>query len=214
MEKLRKYVDELFKDSPQTKKTKELKEEMLLDLEEKYSDLIESGKKETEAFKEVVAGIGDVDELIKMHSKSDKEEDYKIKNRSAFVVSSCVGISILSLIVAIVLEEIIGVDDEITGIVFLSLCGVATCILIYHFMSIPKYKKADDTLVEEFKEWKNNKKKNRAIKRGISSILWTIITILYFAISFMTMAWHITWIIFIIGGLVEEIIHLIFSIME
>ena len=54
MEKIKKYVNELFKDAPKTNKTEELKEELLLDLTEKYNDLIKEGKTKTEAYNEVI----------------------------------------------------------------------------------------------------------------------------------------------------------------
>ena len=213
MDKIKNYVNDLFKEAPSTKKTRELKEELLLDLEEKYNDLVADGKKESEAYNEVISGIGDIDELLNMNQTVNSDENV-LRRRNALVVSACIGLYIMSFIVAIVLEEIVGADDSIIGISFFAICGLATCILIYNNMSKPRYLKKDDTMVEEFKEWKENKNKDNAIRKSISSILWTLITILYFIISFATMAWYITWIMFIIGGLIEQIINLIFKIKE
>mgnify|MGYP007005558589 CR=1 FL=1 len=39
-----------------------------------------------------------------------------------------------------------------------------------------------------------------------------ILLVIYFIVSFTTMAWHITWILFIINVLIEEIVKLIFSL--
>lgn len=212
MEKIRNYVEELFKDAANTKKARELKEELLLDLNEKYSDLIKEGKKETEAYKEVISGIGDIDELINMHKYEVDYEDLRRKN--ALVVSICVGLYILSVVAAIVLDEIVNADDAITGISFFVICGLSTCILIYHNMTKPNYLKKNDTMVEEFKEWKNNRNKNDEIRKSVVSIMWSMIVILYFIISFTTYAWYITWVLFIIGSLVNQIINLIFRIKE
>lgn len=213
MDKIKNYVDNLFKEAPSTKKTRELKEELLLDLEEKYNDLVADGKKESEAYNEVISGIGDIDELLNVNQTVNSDEN-ALRRRNALVVSICVGLYIMAFIVAIVLEEIVGADDSIIGISLFAICGLSTCILIYNNMSKPRYLKKDDTMVEEFKEWKENKNKDNAIRKSISSILWTLITILYFVISFATMAWYITWVMFIIGGLIEEIINLIFKIKE
>ena len=46
MNKIKNYVDDLFKDIRKTRKSEELKEELLSDLEEKYQDLIANGKNE------------------------------------------------------------------------------------------------------------------------------------------------------------------------
>jgi DNA integrity scanning protein DisA with diadenylate cyclase activity len=64
MENIKKYVNELFKDAPKTKKVKELQEELITNLEEKYNDLIKDGVDEKKAYNDVIAGIGDIDELI------------------------------------------------------------------------------------------------------------------------------------------------------
>lgn len=212
MDKIRNYIDELFINSPKNKKIRELKEELLLDLEEKYNDLIKDGKKETEAYNEVIAGIGDIDELIHINDNLDDIEESRKKH--ALLVSICVGIYILAFIVAIILDEVIHVSDAITGVSFFTLCGLATCILVYSSMSKPKYIKQDDTMVEEFKEWKSTKNNNKAIRKSISSIVWTLILAIYFIVSFATMAWYITWVLFIIGWLIESIVDLIFSVKE
>lgn len=63
-EKLRKHIDLLFSEAPQTKATMEVKEELLANLMEHCNDLMESGKSEDEAYAIVVSNIGDVSELI------------------------------------------------------------------------------------------------------------------------------------------------------
>ena len=43
-EKLQKRIEELFENAPKTRKTNELKEELLANLIDKYNDLVDSGK--------------------------------------------------------------------------------------------------------------------------------------------------------------------------
>ena len=50
-EKLRKYVEELFADAPKTSKMVELREEIFMNLKEKYNDLITAGASEEEAYR-------------------------------------------------------------------------------------------------------------------------------------------------------------------
>ena len=54
-------------------------------------------------------------------------------------------------------------------------------------------------------------KKNKLYKQ-VDSILALVFLVLYFLISFLTFAWHITWIIFIIYALASEIAKLILSL--
>lgn len=214
MEKIKNYIDDLFKEVPKTSKAKELKEELSLDLEEKYNDLIGEGKSETEAYNEVIAGIGDIDELIGS-IPAPISQHYQNANRkkTALVVSSSVFIYILSIIIIAIFEET-GMPEYLTVAAFLGLCGLATCLLIYHFMSMPKYDKIDETLVEDFKEWKVSKTKDLSIRRSIRTIILTLSVIVYLLVSFIFGAWHITWIIFLIAVLIIKIIDLCLDLKE
>ena len=90
--------------------------------------------------------------------------------------------------------------NEIVAIsIFLLICAISTCILIY---TQAIYKQN----IEE-------KHENKTYKQ-IESILSTITLIIYLSISFITMAWHITWFIWLIYALVMEIVKLILSLGE
>ena len=68
------------------------------------------------------------------------------------------------------------------------------------------YKRQDDTVVENFKEWNHENQGKRALQKSISSGVWALIVVLYFVISFTTQAWYITWLIFPIGAAVDNIV--------
>jgi hypothetical protein len=214
MEKIRKHVEELFAEAPKTKKIKDLQEELIVNLEEKYNDLVKADIDENKAYNEVISSIGDIDELIadfkEPHATINRD---LIRRKNALIVSICVGLYILCLISVIVLSSM-GMPDYIIASSFFSIAGISTCILIYHFMSVPKYKKVDDTLVEEFKEWKQQKTKTNELKKGITSILWTLIVVIYIIISFTFSAFYISWVIFLIGVVIQNIIELVFKMKE
>ena len=64
-EKIKSYVDNLFSNIKDDRQLIDIKEELLMNLNEKYEDLIESGKSEDQAFEQVVSGIGDINSLLK-----------------------------------------------------------------------------------------------------------------------------------------------------
>jgi len=198
MEKIKKYVNELFKDAPKTKKTEELKEELLLDLTEKYNDLITEGKTKAEAYNEVISGIGDTTELINSLNKPQIIKTNENRKKTALVVAISVFIYILSIVAVIVLAETGSPDYAIVSS-FLTLVAVATCLLIYHFMSLPKNNEV---------EIKRVRKEINPLKEGIGAIIWISATIIYILISFLTSAWHITWVIFLMAVVVQEIVKL------
>ncbi len=204
-ERLRKYIDNLFIEAPETKKTVELKEEILQNITDKYFDLLAEGKTEEAAYNIAIASIGDVNELIENLKKgtnniSNYSEEVleAARRKSALITAISVALYILSPILIITTGDLIGV------VLFLFLIAVATSLLIYNNMTKPKYIKMDDTIVEEFKEWKENRDKKGL--NAINSAIWSLTTTLYLVISFLSGAWHITWIIFIISGCITSII--------
>lgn len=215
-EKIRIYVNNLFKEAPNTKAVNDMKDEIISNAVDKYNDLIEEGKNDKEAYEKVILEIGNIDEIVSELAKEDpiKREYYeKSRKKTALVVSISVGLYILSLIACIVLDEL-NMPDFIIASSLFTLAGIPTCLLIYHFMSKPKYKKYEETMVEDFKEWKDKKDNNKEIKGAISSIIWTITVIVYLLVSFTFGIWYISWIIFIIAVLIENIVNLLFKLVE
>lgn len=216
-EKFRKKVDELFENAPETNRARELKEELLANLMDKYNDLVALGKGEEEAFNIAIAGIGDVEELIrglKEKDVFDYAQIQKDRKKSALVLSGSIGLYIMSVVILILCTEVFKVDDNIAVCIMLTIDAVATCLIIYNAVSRPKYLKADDTIVEEFKEWKSSTNNEREVIKSIKSIMWMIIVVLYFVLSFAFSSWAYSWVIFIIGAAVDRIIGLAFQLRK
>jgi hypothetical protein len=213
-DKLRRYIDGLFNDVPQTKNVVELKEEMLQNLREKYEDLLQEGKSEEAAFNIAVAGIGDINELVNDMNKAKKiDASESNKQRSAMLTSVAVMVYVLSIVpILYFLGHPWSFFNGIIG--FFIMIAIGTGILIYNSMTKPKYSKGDDTMVEEFKEWKTNRAEKRATRLSISVALWSILLALYFIISFSTYAWYVTWVIFVIGVAVEALINIFMAVKK
>ena len=80
--------------------------------------------------------------------------------------------------------------------------------------SAKRYVKKDDTMVEDFKEWKHQgRQKNKAAEAIIGSF-WLIAVCVYIVVSFMTGAWHITWIIFLIAAAIASMIRGLFMLKQ
>lgn len=216
-ERLRARVDGLFENAPKTRRANDLKEELMANLIDKYNDLIAADKTEDEAINISIAGIGDVDELIaglKEQNVLSHEQVQKERQKTALIISVSVGLYIMSVVVLILLTEVFNINDEIAVCVMLTIDAIATCLIIYHNVSRPRYRKADDSMVEEFKEWKSTNTQKNNILKSIRSILWTLITAIYLLVSFLFGIWAYSWIIFIIGAAIEKIITLAFQLKE
>ncbi len=207
-EKLRRYIDDLFANAPSTVRAVELKEELYQNLTDKYNDLIAEGKSEESAFNIAIASIGDVDSLISGLSGEKRAVNEKEKKRSALLVAIAISLYILSPVSVILLQ------DEIGVMVLFLFVAVATGLLIYNGVTRERYVKTDDTVVEDFKEWKQNgKQKNKAVEAIVGSF-WLIAVCVYIVVSFMTGAWHITWIIFLIAAAIASMIRGLFLLKQ
>ena len=63
-EKIRAHMEKLFVSAPKTEAARELKEEMLQNVLDKYQDLVAEGRTPDEAYLIAIRGIGDISGLI------------------------------------------------------------------------------------------------------------------------------------------------------
>lgn len=202
--KIKNYVDVLFKDIPNTKKAAELKEEILSNLNEHFEEHLKEGKSENQAYTDSLADLGDVDELLKtlepekdLKDKIDSFRKVRAKNTSIAVM-----LYILSIIFVIGfggIADVFGLKNEelfgIIGVICMFICiAVATGILIYTHMSKPQ--DVDQYLARSTSKNSSSKKEGHPFIK----IYWTLVTVIYFFVSFTTNAWHITWLIWLIGA--------------
>lgn len=217
IEKFRVKLNELFENAPQTSRARELKEELLANLMDRYNDLLASGKSEEEAFNIAIAGIGDIDEIIiglKDSYEFNPEQMRKDREKRAFILSISIGMYIMSVVILIMLTSVFRVSGDVAICIMLTIDALATSLLIYNAVSRPKYIKADDTIVEEFKEWKSANNTEKEVINSIKSIMWLVIITLYFLLSFTLRIWSFSWILFIIGAAIERVITLIFQLRK
>jgi hypothetical protein len=204
--KIRNYIQRAFEDVPKTKKSTELQEELISNLVEKFNDQLKLGKTEEEAYQTVIAGIGDLSELTEglrerhVLSVITPAE----RKKSALLVAIAVGLFIISPIMVVIFSEF---GLETVGIAMMFTCiATGVGLLIYNGASKPKYIREEETLVEEFKEWKSKNTKNRALYGALGAAYWLIVVAIYLFVSFNFSAFHYSWIIFIIAAAVYNII--------
>ena len=216
-DKLRRYVDDLFAETAPTKKAVELKEEMIQNLQDRYNDLISEGKTQEAAYNIVVAGIGDIDSLLdELSAEAAYDAPHAfgaeaIRLRSAMFTSIAVMGYILSPLPLIILALLGFSSSARIGVpIMFVLIAASTGLLVFNSMSKPRYYKGSGTMVEEFREWQSDTQKRKGFRLAISMALWSVIVAVYFIVSFATFAWHMTWVIFILGVAIEAFINIFF----
>ena len=139
-------------------------------------------------------------EKRKEEQQVSKEEVYdrrKIKRKTAMILSISIFLYFLSISWIVLASSFEFMSDEFMVSIFLLICAIATSMIVYHFVSIPKEKE------------RNAKLEKRNSNKRLDSIIAMIFTAIYLYISFITGALYITLILWIVYSIVIEITHLI-----
>ena len=205
--KLTNYVNGLLSDCPNTKKTKELKEEILANLNERYNEAINNGYSENEAYTEAISKLGNIDELIQsiMPDKDLLEKINIYKNKRAKTIAIAVTLYIIGTAIFLGIPGVSAITSKgnialcgIIGLItLLVFSAVATGLIIVVNMSIPQE-------IEAYVASKEDKWIDRTTKKGsiiglLNDSLPVLILVSYFIISFTTGAWHVTWVLFLLN---------------
>lgn len=222
-EKIREHFNQIFTEAPKTRKALDLKQEMMQNAVDKYDDMVADGYSEEDAYRNVIESIGDVSELFpEMEEQNLLTLPEKDRKKKAMLTAGAVGMYIFAGVVFFgfsLLGDIFHVynlDFASLGLIIAMLiCVAPTIMLVYAANMYPDYtKKEQNNMVEKYKEVRHGSNKEKAIRRSINSIIWTLALVLYFIISFATYSWEITWVIFPIAMCVQSIVRLIFSFRE
>ena len=181
-----------------------------------------------------VFGIS-TDELIKGEKRADEKEFKQIQNNysekrnkmKAIILSISIFLYCIATFSLPYMTEVLKYEDAHAVMIWATLCTIATVIIVYFFIAYPEEDNCENEnksikedieeinkTIEEVDEIEENIKdvngrnKTEALVIEIFAMLFLIV---YLFVSFITMAWHITWILWLVFALVELIIKLTFS---
>lgn len=213
-------MDQLFESAPVNHRALELKEELIANALEKYNDLLLRGYDEDEAFQLVAGSIGDVQQLFaELGSDDDYSRAYymqwarEAQEKKAVLTAVSTGLFLLATVVLVIsllcycynvkFIYINGQNTNLLGIaIALLICIVPVSLLVYaHKIQPPAQLDYDAGQAAESR--KQRRKRLKQIRGSLEGMMWLLIVIFYFIVSFATRAWHITWIIFLGGAAVE-----------
>ncbi len=141
------------------------------------------------------------DELLTGNSNIKEAKQENVKSNFARNIAIAVMMYIFAVLAIILFAAQFNLP--IVGLsIFLALCAMSTGLLVYNGIYYSRES-----------EEKRSTKKDTLCKQVIG-IVDTLFVTIYLIVSFATMAWHITWIIFLILGVVDEIIKLLFNLKE
>ncbi len=220
--KIKNYVDVLFKGIPNTKKARELKEEILSNLNDHFEAHIAEGKSENQAYTDSLADLGDIDELLKtlepeleLKEKIDTYRRFRAKNTSLSICLFFCGIVCVigfGGISAFLAPEKVALFGAM-GVIAMFICIAAGVgLLVYTHMSMPQdvsqyIMTKNRFMPAEYTGSNKNLKKLTAFMQ----LYWSIILIIYLGLSFYTGRWGITWIIWLIAVAVKNALYVLFD---
>ena len=205
-EQLIQYVNLLFAGAPESD---DIRMEILQNTLDRYDDLIAQGKSPEAAYRLAVSGIGDISEILSQPEPSpvyaeplrqaihEEVEDIQSKKMRAVAVA----MYILCAVPLFILSEF-GYDTM--GLCFTLLLVAAATVL----MIMSKQKSSDKPEEEPITDHRKQHRKN------IGSIIWIAGLVIYFLVSILTKAWHLTWILFLVIPCVKGLVFAILDLKE
>lgn len=204
------YVTLLFAGAQDCADTKQ---EILQNTLDRYDDLVAQGKSPEAAYRLAISGIGDINEILGgtseavpvMQSPASEIADDGDSLFRKLLRAVAIGLYILCPIPLFVLSEL-GMDT-------IGLCGTIALVAVATVLILLGRKKSSGS---EKKEEDDDIRcsPRQELRKGVNSLIWAIGLAVYFIISFATMAWYVTWVIFPIIAAVQGLVRAILDLVE
>lgn len=149
---------------------------------------------------------GGTDEVEKEMAQNNFEHSEELTNRIVAkkkLRGILGGVMLYFVAIAFIMTSIavFKMNEVVASAIFILLFAAATLIIIY---SAVIYKKKDAK--------KKTPTKEEKLYKQIDCILSLVILAIYLLVSFMTMAWHITWILWIVYAILSQVAKLIITL--
>lgn len=167
-------------------------DELTEKVDEEFERRVAEGKSELDAYREILLNVDKIREMLNELPKTDEEDDRKAREKNArkvrAILDSVEAAMWLLTVVAYFLISFLFGHWHLTWLIFLS-SAIGSVI----FDMVRKYNRGvplDKVMDQEF-----------------SGVMWIAIVIVYFLYSFTVggWAWSYSWLIFILGAVVEVI---------
>lgn len=144
MKRVKKHIDHLFQDLPNSQRVEAVKENMLDTVEDKYQDLLAQNYDENEVANKIISELGSVDEIKKAIGMNDLKKEYDIfkQTYTRKVTLYLLGMFILPILSFILFMFLLGpIKDDI--IIPLSALG-SLFIFIYFLIKFIQVDSKDE----------------------------------------------------------------------
>ena len=198
-EQLIQYVDLLFAG---VRDCEDIKQEILQNTLDRYDDLIAEGKVPEAAYRLAITGIGDINEILGTKSQIVPAYQETVTAKEAVTDDNIV--KKLLRAVAIALYILCPIPLFILsdfGMDTIGLCGTLAIVAVATVLIILGGKKQRKAQRED----EAPRTPQSELSKSVGGAIWAIGLAVYFILSFITNAWHITWVVFLITGAVQNL---------
>lgn len=199
-EQLEQYVKLLFAGTPDSE---DMQQEILQNTLDRYDDLIDQGKSPEAAYRLAISGIGDVNELLGASSPApavSAVQEQETKSNKKLLRAVAIAMYISSVIPVIALGNI---GNGGIGVCMMLLLIAAATVLIVLSSGENASKEKD-----------SEKEPTHPAYKAYQAVSGAVTLAVYLLVSFLTHAWHITWLIFLISAAIDGIVRAIFDLKE
>jgi uncharacterized membrane protein len=165
-------------------------------IEKAYNERVKAGMSELDAYRDVLKNIDDIKKMLDSMPLTEDEkrgrstrDDYK--QNAKFIDKICSALWMLVVFVYLAFSLIFG--------------GWRVTWLIFIWGSIGQ------SIMNMVKKYNKGTPLNTLLKHEVPSIVWRVIVILYFGISLTVGGWKFTWLLFILGVLINKVFDLLFG---
>ena len=199
------YVDLLFAGNPEAA---DVKQEILQNTLDRYDDLLAEGRSPEAAYSLAISGIGDLSEVLgrKESGTAFTEtavpgENQEEQKKRKLLRSIAVGLYIGCPIPMLFFLNKIGVS------LLLTMVAIATVMMIFAGKDRKEDGKSDPYPKPQMTP-------GQELRKSIHAAVSTVGLCAYFILSFLTGAWHLTWLIFLIAAAVNGLVTAIMDLKE
>lgn len=208
-EQLISYVNLLFAGNADCD---DVRQEILQNILDRYDDLLAGGKSPEAAYRLAIGGIGDINEIL--GQEPPRNTPYREASVAGKVMRRDTPVKKALRAVAVALYimcplPLLAVAD--TGLEIYGLCGLLTFVAVATALIMLG---SPSKTVEEVPAPPQPASPKQELWHSIRVLVSIITLVVYFGVSFATMAWHITWLIFLISAALDGLLKAILDLKE
>lgn len=171
-------------------------ESITRDLETEYDKRVAAGMSELDAYRDVLKNVEEIKKTLESLPKSESEEESFTKAGTIKDLKKITGkISTCLWLLTVILYFGISFTFGHWGLTWL--------IFIWGSMN--------QTILDMILKYNKGTPLNKVMKSGVTSIMWRLMVILFFVIGSVGGVWHLSWLTFLVGALLQTVISWIFD---